>query len=115
MGMHFHFTTTLAVAAVLAAGGTSVARAQDTSSAARSDTMGYKASSGQMDTAQSRSGQAADTGNFQYNGAPTDTALKAKPGVQTGPSAADSGKGMRHRMGAAGQADTVVCKDGSNA
>jgi hypothetical protein len=42
----------------------------------------------------------------------TDTALKAKPGVQTGPAASDTGNAAR--KGAAGTADTVVCKDGSN-
>jgi hypothetical protein len=36
--------------------------------------------------------------------------LKAKPGVQTGPPAGDSGTARK-----AGSADTVVCKDGSNA
>jgi hypothetical protein len=130
------------------AGGTSIARAQDTSRAARSDTMGYKPSQGQTDTAAAaaRTGTAgvvdtvvckdgsnagrqqgcsahggidwastkaalkargievkadssaalSDTtqrnkqgaGNYQYHGAPSDTALKAKPGTQTG---ADTG------------------------
>jgi hypothetical protein len=31
-------------------------------------------------------------GGYEYNGPSSDTALKAKPGVQTGPSGADSGK-----------------------
>ena len=128
MGISYRFTTTLAVVGLLATGGASIARAQDTSAAARSDTMGYQPSRGQTDTAQAQTGQpadtgmqradtgqAADTGNYKYNGAPTDTALKAKPGVQTGPSAAESSTAKRHRMGAAGLADTVVCKDGSNA
>lgn len=43
----------------------------------------------------------------------TDTALKAKPGVQTGPAAGDTGKAAQ--KAAASTADTVVCKDGSNA
>jgi hypothetical protein len=129
MGIHLHFTTTLAVIGALSVGGASLARAQDTSSATRSDTMGYQPSQGQTDTAQGQAGQTADTtlqrsdtgmqrgdsGTFRSNGAPSDTALRAKPGVQTGPSASDSGKAMRHRMGAAGRPDTVVCKDGSNA
>jgi hypothetical protein len=120
--MYLHFPTTLAVIGALAVGGATVARAQDTSSAARSDTMGYQPSRGQTDTAQSQTGQTADTSmqrsdtsNYQSNGVSSDTALRAKPGVQTGPSANDSGKAMRHRMGAAGRPDTVVCKDGSNA
>jgi hypothetical protein len=69
----------LAVIGVLALGGASTVRAQDTSAAAQ-----------------------------------TDTALKAKPGVQTGPAANDTGKAAR-KAAAAGTADTVVCKDGSNA
>jgi len=103
MGNHYRFTTALAVVGLLAAGQATTARAQDTSAAARSDTMGYKASQSQT-----------DTGKFKYNGAPSDTALKAKPGVQTGPAQGDSGKAAA-RTGAAGTADTVVCKDGSNA
>jgi hypothetical protein len=57
----------------------------------------------------------ADTGKAgaQYNGQPTDTTLKAKPGVQTGPTA---GKAKpSDSAGAAAAADTVVCKDGSSA
>jgi hypothetical protein len=115
MDMHFRFPTTLAMAGLLAAGAASAARAQDTSSAARTDTMGYQPSSGQTDTAQAgNAGSQADTGNFKYNGPPTDTTLKAEPGVQTGPAAGDSATPSR-RAGMAGQADTVVCKDGSNA
>jgi hypothetical protein len=115
MGMHFRFPTTLAVVGMLAAGAASAARAQDTSSAARTDTMGYQPSSGQTDTAQAgNAGSQADTGNFKYTGPPTDTTLKAEPGVQTGPTAGDSATPSA-RAGAAGQADTVVCKDGSNA
>jgi hypothetical protein len=145
MDMYSRFTTALAVIAMLALGGASTARAQDTSSAARSDTMGYKPSQSQTDTstaAAARAGAAgavdtvvckdgqnagrtqgcsshggidwaatkaalkargieiqgdsssalSDTtqvnkqgaGNYQYHGAPSDTALKAKPGTQTG-------------------------------
>jgi hypothetical protein len=113
--MHFRFPTTLAVVGMLAAGAASAARAQDTSAAARTDTMGYQPSSGQTDTAQAGNpGSQADTGNFKYNGPPTDTTLKAEPGVQTGPTAGDSATPSA-RAGAAGRADTVVCKDGSNA
>jgi hypothetical protein len=113
--MRFRFPTTLAVAGMLAAGTASAARAQDTSAAARTDTMGYQPSSGQTDTAQAGSpASQADTGNFKYSGPPTDTTLKAEPGVQTGPTAGDSATPAA-RAGAAGQADTVVCKDGSNA
>ena len=113
MGMHF--PTTLAVVGLLAVGAASAARAQDTSAAARTDTMGYQPSSGQTDTAQAGNpGSQADTGNFKYTGPPTDTTLKAEPGVQTGPTAGDSATPAA-RAGAAGLADTVVCKDGSNA
>jgi len=147
MGIHNRFTTALAVIAMLA-GAASIAWAQDTSKAARSDTMGYKPSQGQADTgaAAARLGAAdvvdtvvckdgsnagraqgcsahggidwastkaalkargievkadsstalSDTtqankqggGNYQYHGPPSDTALKAKPGTQTG---ADTG------------------------
>lgn len=146
MHIYYRFTTALAVVAMLA-GGASIARAQDTSSAARSDTMGYKPSQSRPDTAAAASSGAAgvvdtvackdgsnagrmqgcsshggidwaatkaalkargievqgdssaalsDTsrvnkqgaGNHQYNGPPSDTALKAKPGTQTG---ADTG------------------------
>ena len=116
MGKHFRIISTVALVGALAAGGVSIARAQDTSAAARSDTMGYRPSENQADTARSDTAQAsqADTGNFKYNGAPSDTALRAKPGVQTGPAAGDSGKAAA-RAGAAGAVDTVVCKDGSNA
>jgi hypothetical protein len=68
----------MALVGVLALGGASTVRAQDTSAAAR-----------------------------------TDTALKAKPGVQTGPAARDTGRA--DRKAAAAGADTVVCRDGSNA
>ena len=53
----------------------------------------------------------ADSGAAAYTGPATDTTLKAKPGVQTGPTAADSGKAGTPSATAA---DTVVCKDGSN-
>ena len=107
MSTYFRITSTLALAAVLAAGATTAARAQDTSSATRSDTMGYQPSGGQTDTTVS------DTG-FKSQGAPSDTALQAKPGVQTGPAKGDSGQAAP-QAGAAGKADTVVCIDGSNA
>ena len=119
MSTYFRITSTLALAAVLAAGGTTAARAQDTSSATRSDTMGYQPSGGQTDTTMADTSNAghqnapADTG-FKSQGAPSDTALRAKPGVQTGPAIGDSGQAAS-RAGAAGTADTVVCKDGSNA
>jgi hypothetical protein len=96
----------LAVIGALALGGASVARAQDTSKA-RPDTSGYKG----YDSTRT------DSAGFKYTGPPTDTALKAKPGAQTGPTAADTGKaaGDTGKAAGAGMADTVVCKDGSNA
>jgi hypothetical protein len=76
--------------------------------AVQADTSGYK---GYQPSDSTKAGQNDTAGMNQ--GAPSDTALKAKPGVQTGPSAKDSG--------AAGQTsteatvDSVVCKDGSRA
>lgn len=105
MAIHSRFTPFLAVMGVLAVGGASVARAQeptnappkDTSAAARSDTSsGYREYQNRTDSAQAGQGNAqSDTTGFKYNGPPTDTALKAKPGTQTG---ADTG--------AAGKSDT---------
>ena len=99
MGIHSRHTRILAVVGVLALGAASAARAQDTthvqskdtSAAARSDTSGYK-SYQNSDTLRS------DSSGFKYNGPPTDTTLKAKPGAQTGPTKGDS-------TNAAGQAE----------
>lgn len=113
----------LAVVGVLVLGGASAARAQqptnapktDTSAAARSDTSGYRAYQNATDTAQAGQPTArTDSTGFKYTGPPTDTTLKAKPGAQTGPTAGDTAAAAR-TAGAAGAADTVVCKDGSNA
>ena len=49
---------------------------------------------------------------YKYHGPGSDSVLDAKPGVQTGPAAGDSGAASQ---AGAGTADTVVCKDGSNA
>ena len=107
MGTHLRFTPVLALIGALAFGVAPAATAQDTS-AVRSDTSGYQGYG--ADTLQrSQSAGQADTG-AQYHGPPTDTTLKAKPGVQTGPSAADSSKTGQTSSSAA---DTVVCKDGS--
>lgn len=110
MGTHLRFTPVLGLVAALALGGAPTARAQDTSSvsadsSARSGNPGYQGYG--ADTLQRSQ---ADSG-AKYNGPPTDTTLKAKPGVQTGPSAADSSK--TGQTGTTSQADTVVCKDGS--
>src|SRR6476469_5584832 len=95
--------------------------AQDTSgykqdtSGYKQDTSGYKSSAGsQMDTTQA--GQSVDrsSSGYKYHGAPTDTTLKAEPGVQTGPSAGDSGRVHHRRHMRMSAMDTVVCKDGSN-
>jgi hypothetical protein len=112
MRIYLRFTPVLALAGALALGGTSTARAQDTSQV-RADTAGYQGYTGgdtSAAAAQPRGG--ADSGAAGYAGPPTDTALKAKPGVQTGPTAGDSG---RTATPSATAADTVVCKDGSNA
>jgi hypothetical protein len=120
MGIHSRVTPVLALVAALAVGGTSAARAQDTTAATGTDTAGYRGY--QADTSQTGQGVRTDTSG--YTGATTDTALKAKPGVQTGPSAADSmspdsgmadtGQAVR-QASRSGVADSVVCKDGSNA
>jgi hypothetical protein len=108
MRVYLRFTPVLTLAAALALGGTSTARAQDTSQV-RADTSGYQ---GYDTSAAAQPAGGADSGAAGYTGPPTDTALKAKPGVQTGPTAADTGKAG---MPSATAADTVVCKDGSNA
>jgi hypothetical protein len=113
MAIHSRFTPVLAVIGVLALGGASTARAQDTSAAARADTSGYRGTDTiGTDTAQAGQ-QNARTDTSGYTGPATDTMLKAKPGAQTGPAAGDTGKAAR--KAAAGTADTVVCTDGSNA
>ena len=130
MGIHFRRTPLLGMIGVLALGGASVARAQDTSAATRQDTSAYRSSQNQADTMQAgRSTSSAE------NGSSTDTALKAKPGVQTGPAAQDTGRAAMQDTSSyrssqnqtdttqvnyeskgksLSAADTVVCKDGSN-
>jgi hypothetical protein len=113
MTVHSRLTPFLAVIGALALGGASVAGAQDTSAAARSDTSGYRGYQNRTDTAQA--GQAntrTDSTGFKYTGPATDTTLKAKPGAQTGPTAGDTGAAAGKTAAAA---DTVACKDGSNA
>ena len=113
MTVHSRLTPFLAVIGALALGGASVARAQDTSAAAQSDTSGYRGYQNRTDTAQA--GQAntrTDSSGFKYTGPSTDTTLKAKPGAQTGPTAGDTGTAAGKTAAAA---DTVACKDGSNA
>lgn len=119
MGTHLRFTPVLALLGALALGAAPAARAQDTSSA-QADTsgvQGYGGAAADTFRAAQPSGQAgqADTGGVKYHGPPTDTVLKAKTGVQTGPSAADSSKVGQTGQPSATPADTVVCKDGSNA
>jgi hypothetical protein len=120
MAIHFRPTPLLAMIGVLALGGASAAWAQDTSAADRSDTSGYQPYHNRPDSTQAADSTQAgpdstrsDSSGFKYTGPRTDTTLKAKPGAQTGPSGKDSG-------GAAGPsgmsaADSVVCRDGSNA
>lgn len=93
MDIHFRRTSVVALVGVLALSGASVARAQDTSAAARHDTSGYQPSPNQTDTTQAGQNAArSDSSGYKSNGAATDTALHAKPGVQTGPTAVDSGR-----------------------
>jgi len=100
----------LALVGVLALGGASALQAQETTnapkdtSAARTDTSGEQGD--RTDSTRT------DSSGFKYTGPATDTALKAKPGAQTGPTAGDTGMG---KMGGAEAADSVVCRDGSNA
>jgi hypothetical protein len=126
MAIHFRPTPLLAMIGVLALGGASAARAQDTSAATRSDTSGYQPYQNRTDstrtdstrtdstrTDSAKAGQdstRSDSSGFKYTGPPTDTTLKAEPGVQTGPSK-DSSAAAPSGMSAA---DSVVCKDGSN-
>jgi hypothetical protein len=140
MAIHSRRARVLALVGVLALGGAPALRAQQPTNApkdtsvARSDTSGYQGY--RADSTRT------DSSGFKYTGPATDTALKAKPGAQTGPTASDSGMGKMGadssgmgmmgadssgmgmmgadsssmgKMGGAGAADTVVCKDGSNA
>jgi hypothetical protein len=118
MGIYSRSAPYLALVGMLVLGAPSALRAQeptnapkDTSAAAPSDTgayQGYQRTDSASDTT-SKAGQ----GDYKYNGPPSDTALKAKPGVQTGPSGKTDS--TTQTTGAAAAADTVVCKDGSNA
>jgi hypothetical protein len=120
MAIHFRPTPLLAMIGVLALGGASAARAQDTSAAARdtgaaarADTSGYQPYQNRTDSTQlGKDTTGADTSGFKYTGPPTDTTLKADTGAQTGPSAKDSGAAAAPSGISA--ADSVVCKDGSN-
>ncbi len=121
MGTHLRFTPVLALLGALTLGAAPATRAQDTSSA-QADTsgvQGYGGAAADTFRTDQPSGQAASDTGAMYHGPPTDTVLKAKPGVQTGPSTADSSADSS-KVGQAGQpsatpADTVVCTDGSNA
>jgi hypothetical protein len=129
MAIHFRPTPLLAMLGVLALGGASVARAQDTSAAARTDTSGYQPYQNRTDSAQAgkdsmrtdstrTDSTRTDSSGFKYTGPPTDTTLKAKPGAQTGPSKDSTGISKDSGSAAApsgmSAADSVVCKDGSN-
>jgi hypothetical protein len=72
--------------------------------AVQTDTSGYK---GYQPSDSSKAGRSDTSGMNQ------DTTLKAKPGVQTGPSAKDTGAAGQTGMKAT--VDSVVCKDGSRA
>jgi hypothetical protein len=115
MGIHSRSTPLMALVGMLLLGAAPGLRAQqptnppkDTSAMAQPDTTAYQGYQ-RNDSSQTDTGKA---GAAKYHGPPTDTALKAKPGVQTGPTA---GKAKPTEAGAAAAADTVVCKDGSSA
>ena len=121
MAIHFRPAPLLAMIGVLALGGASTARAQDTSAAARADTSGYQPYQNRTDSTQlGKDTTRTDSSGFKYTGPPTDTTLKAQPGAQTGPSVTDTGAAAVTDTGAAAApsgmsaADSVVCKDGSN-
>jgi hypothetical protein len=115
MGIHNRTTPLLALVGFLVLGAAPSLRAQeptnappkDTSAVAQPDTTAYQGYQ------RSDSTQTDTTGKAGYHGPPSDTALKAKPGVQTGPTT-EKGK-PAEAAGAAAVSDTVVCKDGSNA
>jgi hypothetical protein len=114
MAIHFRPTPLLAMIGVLALGGASAARAQDTSAASRADTSGYQPYQNRTDSTQvGKDSTRTDSSGFKYTGPPTDTTLKAAPGAQTGPSGNDTGSAAAPSGMSA--ADSVVCKDGSNA
>jgi hypothetical protein len=129
MGIHSRHTRMLAVVGALALGAASTVRAQDTASAsrqdtsaaARSDTSGYQSyHQNPTDTLRLQSDSTRkDSSGFKYNGPPTDTTLKAKPGAQTGKNPGDSTSAAGDTSSAASQAgnagvsDSFVCKDGS--
>jgi hypothetical protein len=116
MRIHLRFTPVLALAGALALGGTSRAQAQDTSQVSAdtsADTSGYQGyRGGDTSAAAAQPTGQADSGAAGYTGPATDTTLKAKPGVQTGPTAGDSAEAEKPSGTAA---DTVACLDGSNA
>jgi hypothetical protein len=120
MAIHFRPAPLLAMIGVLALGGASAARAQDTSAASRADTSGYQPYQNRTDSTQvgNDSARTGDSSGFKYNGPPTDTTLKAEPGAQTGPSKDSTGISKDSTNAAApsgmSAADSVVCKDGSN-
>jgi hypothetical protein len=120
MAIHFRPAPLLAMIGVLALGGASAARAQDTSAASRADTSGYQPYQNRTDSTQvgNDSARTDDSSGFKYNGPPTDTMLKAEPGAQTGPSKDSTGISKDSTNAAApsgmSAADSVVCKDGSN-
>ena len=102
MGIHSRSTPLLALVGILLLGAAPGLRAQQPTNAPPKDTSAMA----KPDTTAYQGYQRNDTSQ-------TDTTLKAKPGVQTGPTA---GKTKPSRAaGAAAAADTVVCKDGSNA
>ena len=90
MAIHFRPMPLLAMIGVLALGGASAARAQDTSAAVRADTSGYQPYQNRTDS--------------------TQVGKDSTRGAQIGPSR-DSSAAAPSGMNAA---DSVVCKDGSN-
>jgi hypothetical protein len=117
MGIHSRSTPLMALVGILLLGAAPGLRAQqttnapkDTSAMAQPDTTAYQ---GYQRNDSSQTDTTGKAGAAEYNGPPTDTTLKAKPGVQTGPTAGKANPSQA--AGAAIPADTVVCKDGSNA
>ena len=112
MDTTLRFTPVLVLAGALVLGGASAARAQDTTGV-RADTSEYRSYGG----ADTSAAVPQDTGRVDgtagvYIGQPTDTALKAEPGVQTAPAAGDTGEVGEPN---ATSDDALACKDGSNA
>jgi hypothetical protein len=116
MSIHSRSIPLLALVGFLLLGVPSGLRAQEPTNAPPKDT----SATAQPDTAayqgyqRTDSAQTDTSGGYKYHGQPSDTALKAKPGVQTGPTS-DKTNRATGATDTSAVADSVVCKDGSNA